>query len=138
MGHEPRIVKPLGVFGPQSGQTLDSFRQRLVDLKGALDDDMRECVVSYLNGGTLIIALMKYTTDILEGKFGVSGGSAIMSDGTYYWRSDAVEYVRQYGIDVGAEGLQHMRSNNWIAPRMSDAEVLAVDRYLADALRRTP
>jgi hypothetical protein len=134
-GHDVRIVKPLGVFGPGSRDAWDLSKQRLSGLKDALDDDTRRRVSCYLGGGTIIIALMKYTTDILGDAFGVSGGSGVMSDGTYYWRRDAVEYVANYGIDVGAEAIRHMRANNWTPPDLNQEQVLEIDRYLAKALR---
>ena len=91
---------------------------------------MRQRVADYLTGGASIFALMEYTTDILEGAFGVSGGSAILSDGTYYWRRDAADYVRHYGIDVGAEALSHMSSNDWAPPKLSPKEIMKIDKYL--------
>jgi hypothetical protein len=57
------------------------------------------------------------------------------ADGTYYWRRDAVEYVANYGIDVGAEAVRHMLANNWTPPELSQAQVLEIDRYLAITLR---
>ncbi|GAA1576687.1 hypothetical protein GCM10009804_36640 [Kribbella hippodromi] len=57
-------------------------------------------MAGYLAGCPLFLAWMEYTTDLIGGRFGVSGGSAIASDGVYYWRLDAAEYVREYGIVV--------------------------------------
>jgi hypothetical protein len=129
-------VKPLGVFGPRSGETLNLSRQQLSNLREALDSDTRKRVARYLSGGTIIIPLMEYTTDILEGAFGVSGGSGIMSDGTYYWRQDAADYVLHYGIDVGTDALDHMQSSDWNPPRkLSQAEILRIDGYLDKTLR---
>jgi hypothetical protein len=132
---ESRALKPLGVFGPRPGQSLDLSRDQLSELRGFLDDDVRQRVANYLSGGAPIFALMEYTTDILEGAFGVSGGSAIMSDGAYYWRRDAADYVRHYGIDVGAEARSHMSSNHWVPPKLSQEEILEIDRYLYELLR---
>lgn len=133
--HGTMAVKPLGVFGPQFGQAWELSAQWLGDLKDALDGDIRQRVARYLGAGTLIVPLMKYTTDVLGGVFGVSGGSGIVSDGSYYWRRDAAEYVLHYGIDVGAEAVTHMRSSNWIPPELSQKQVLEIDGYLARILR---
>jgi hypothetical protein len=79
---------------------------------------------------------MEYTTDVLEGAFGVSGGSAIMSDGVYYWRQDAVQYVSRYGIGVGEEAVAHMRSNDWTVPALSAQDVLDIDSRLYQMFHR--
>jgi hypothetical protein len=129
-------LKPLGVFGPRSGQPFNLPPDQLRKLTGCLDNETRQLVVNYLLGGTLIIPLMEYTTDVLDGAFGVSGGSGIMSDGVYYWRRDAIDYVLHYGIDIGSEALEHMRSQGWTAPKLNDTMILEIDTYLHDSLRR--
>jgi hypothetical protein len=134
--YEITTVKPLGVFGPRSGHALVLSKQQLSNLREALDGDIRQRVAKYLRGGTIIIPLMEYTTDILEGAFGVPGGSGIMSDGTYYWRQDAADYVLHYGIDVGADALYHIQANDWNPPRkLSLKEILRIDSYLDRTLR---
>lgn len=46
----------------------------LNERKRGLDQELRRRATEYLAGGYIIFALMDYTTDVLEGAFGVSGG----------------------------------------------------------------
>lgn len=128
-------VKPLGVFGPGGDRPFELSPEVLRPLVGELDTGLREQVAGYLRGGALVIALMEYTEDVLEGRFGVSGGSGVMTDGTYYWRSDAAEYVETYGIGLDQSILDHMEQARWSAPAVSQAEVLDIDDFLVRVLR---
>lgn len=128
-GNSPAIVEPLGVFGP----TRDApgvTAAALTSLRDGLDPELRARVASYLNAGSVVLAFMEYTTDLLEGRFGVSGGSGVLSDGVYYWRRDAVEYVTEYGIALPPPALEHMRSQNWTPPTLDDQSLMEIDRYL--------
>jgi hypothetical protein len=129
-------MKPLGIFGPQPGRARGLSVSELNELRGQLGSELRR-VAEYLSGGYIIFAIMEYTTDVIEGAFGVSGGSAIMSDGVYYWRSDAEQYVSRYGIDVGEEAVEHMRSNGWTIPKLSAQDVLDIDSHLFQMFRRS-
>src|SRR5579862_4474671 len=60
-----QAVKPLGIFVPESTQPLELFRERLAELVDCLDEETRQRVANYLRGGAIVIALMKYTTDVL-------------------------------------------------------------------------
>ncbi|WP_147434131.1 hypothetical protein [Propionibacterium australiense] len=70
-------------------------------------------IIGYLDNATLVYPWMEYTEDLIGGKFGVPGGSATMSDGTYYWRYDAVEYLKHYPIRIPEEAIKHFESKNW-------------------------
>ena len=37
--------------------------------------------------------------------------------GRYYWRCDAVDYLRHYPIRVADEAIAHFSANNWTPPR---------------------
>ena len=69
---------------------------------------------------------MEYTRDVIGDRFGVPGGSSIHSDGTYYWRSDAVEYIKEYGIPVPEDAIRLFKSRDWQPPELSPAESKAV------------
>ncbi len=73
---------------------------------------------------------MEYTSDILSGAFDVAGGSAVLTDGTYYWRRDAAEYVEHYGIGLSDDFLRHGRDREWSAPEVARDEILRIDRFL--------
>lgn len=46
---------------------------------------------------SVFLAWMEQTTDVLGGKFEVSGGRAIYSDGEFYWlfTNEGCSYIRQ-------------------------------------------
>ncbi|MCW3842000.1 hypothetical protein ONA70_18020 [Micromonospora yasonensis] len=73
---------------------------------------------------------MSYTEDLIDERFGVSGGSGILSDGTFYWRRDVAEYVREYGIDVGEAAVEHMRRLRWRMPDLPPDRIADIDEYL--------
>jgi len=153
-----RPVAPLGVFGVVAGQPeLDTLRPEIVALVGQIPEHERSSIAKYLRSGSIVFSIMEYTTDvvgafsevrrdklrpgipILEavgGKFGVEGGSAILTDGAYYWRRDAAEYVEHYGTGLPEDFLRHGRALGWVAPLVSAEDLLAVDRYLMQHARR--
>lgn len=79
----------------------------------------------------MILPYMEYTTDQIGHLFGVSGGSAILSDGTFYWRLDAAEYVEFYGIALPREFLVHGQNRNWKVRDLDPQEYAAVEHELA-------
>lgn len=77
---------------------------------------------------------MEYTRDEIGDRFGVSGGSAIISDGVYYWRADASEYILEYGIPIPNEALRHFEEIGWLSPVFSKVEYLRIYSALEDLL----
>ncbi|MFK0159354.1 hypothetical protein ACIQVL_33070 [Streptomyces sp. NPDC090499] len=103
---------------------------------GEIPAGERARIAEYLRSGTSVIALMGFSEDILGNKFSRSGGTAIMSDGRFFWRLDAADYVEHYGIGLPEEFLSHGVARQWVAPVLSREEVAAVDRRLME-LRRS-
>ncbi|MGV9564993.1 hypothetical protein [Streptomyces sp. NPDC003480] len=129
-------VVPLGTFGRIASQSAfaenaDELRRRV----GEIPEGEREKIAEYLRSGTPIIALMGFSEDILGNKFSRSGGTAIMSDGRFFWRLDAADYVEYYGIGLPEEFIAHGTARQWIAPTLSRDEVIEVDDRLGE-LRR--
>jgi hypothetical protein len=127
--------EPLGAFGLGGDSPFTLEAGALRPLVGRLGADLRTHVARYLRSGTLVIALMEYTEDVLEGRFGVSGGSGVMTDGVYYWRCDAAEYVETHGIGLDQPVLDHMARAGWQAKPVSPAAVAVIDRFLVKKLR---
>jgi hypothetical protein len=121
-------VEPLGVFG--GNKAPETFERLLRPLIGEMPVEVRERVVDYLRSATMVQAWMSYTRDVLEDRFGVAGGSAIRSDGVYYWRNDAAEYIENYGIGLPTVVVEHMRSSNWTPRRLDEEEERLVDAFL--------
>jgi len=79
---------------------------------------------------------MDHTTDALNDYFGVDGGSAIHTDGTYYWRNDTAWYVEEYGISLPYTFLAHAEALHWRVPTLAEERVLEIDTYLYALLRK--
>ncbi|MFE7538046.1 hypothetical protein ACFU67_27670 [Streptomyces rhizosphaericola] len=90
----------------------------------------------YLKAAPVIIALMGYTEDVVDGRFSVMGGSAIHSDGKYYWRRDTAEYVETYGSLLPAEFIRHGAAHGWTVPPLTDDEIADIDDFFM-SLRRS-
>jgi len=140
-GHRPEAeagrVSPLGIFGVLAGQRdMERIREDLRALADSIPGRDRPLVANYLRTGSIVIALMEQTHDVLDGAFGVPGGSAIHTDGIYYWRRDAAEYVLHYGIGLPADFLEHGARLAWVPPSLNREEVLAIDDYLVRSIRR--
>ncbi|MDV9174287.1 hypothetical protein R6V09_29790 [Streptomyces sp. W16] len=130
-------IAPLGIFGRIASQSAfsensDELRQRI----GAIPVGERAKISEYLRSGTPVIALMGFSEDVLGNKFSRSGGTAIMSDGRFFWRFDAADYVEHYGIELPAEFLSYGAARQWVPPVLSREEVAAVDHRLGE-LRRS-
>lgn len=123
-------VRPLGPLSPTPGTRFGLDPSKLRRRTGEIPPSLRSRVERYLRAGTIIFAFMEHTTDVLEGRFGVAGGSAVATDGRFYWRYEAADYVAHYGIGIDLSALKHMRSRDWQAPALSSAATLAIDSYL--------
>lgn len=127
-------VRPLGVFGPRNRSEFALDREELL-ARGALAESLREQVAAYLRSGTVVLALMEHTRDVIDGSFGTPGGSGILTDGTYYWRADAADYVEHHGVAVEEEALEWMERHAWQAPAVSPDELSRIDAELFARLR---
>ncbi|WP_328502158.1 hypothetical protein OG828_22810 [Streptomyces sp. NBC_00457] len=124
-------ITPLGIFGRIASQSAFSGNaDELRRLAGVIPEGERGRIAEYLRSGTPIIALMGFSEDILGKKFSRSGGTAIMSDGRFFWRLDAADYVEHYGIELPEEFISHGNSRQWVPPVLSREEVVSVDRHL--------
>src|SRR5262245_53802873 len=132
MSVDEGLPRPVGVFG----KVGELRREDLIDAVGGLVVDA-DPVIGYLRSGAVVIASMGYTRDLIADAFGVSGGSGIRTDGTYYWRSDAAEYVERYGVALPQDFIEHMRSLEWRCPKLTAERFLEIDRQLMAMHRPT-
>lgn len=128
------LVRPLGVFGLNGDAPFELTREELEPLVGSLGVDLRAKIGGYLRSGSIVMPIMEYTTDVLEAKFGVPGGSAVNTDGTYYWRYDTADYVETYGIEIGEDAIEHMRLLGWKAPTVGAGRLREIDQFLSEKL----
>ncbi|WP_285506544.1 hypothetical protein [Actinokineospora sp. NBRC 105648] len=128
-------LRPLGVFAPRADGASRITIDSAAPLMGALAPESRAPVAAYLRAGTILFAIMEYTTDSLEQRFGVSGGSAVLSDGLYYWRLDAADYIETYGLAVPDGVVEHMSALDWRPPTVEGAAYDELYERLVTALR---
>ena len=130
-------VAPLGIFGVLAGQReMVQMRHELEARLDAIPARERAAIANYLRSSSIVIALMEHTRDVLGNEFEVPGGSAIHSDGIYYWRRDAAEYVYHYGIGVPGDFLEQGAVSGWLPRLLKPSDVLAIDDYLSANIRR--
>ena len=91
-------LRPLGTVAPPAGD--QAWSATMLDRSRELPVGLRHRVASYLERCPVFLAWMEQTRDEIGGRFDVPGGSAIASDGTYYWRLDGIQYVKEYGIPI--------------------------------------
>ncbi|WP_353945223.1 hypothetical protein ABII15_29120 [Streptomyces sp. HUAS MG91] len=132
-----RQVKPLGLFGNHASQSI--FSSSADDIK-ALSEHIpapeRARVAEYLKAAPVIIALMGYSEDVVGNRFAVTGGTAIQSDGTYYWRRDTAEYVLHYGTGLPRPFIEHGAARQWKAPTLTNEEIMDIDDFFMSLRRR--
>ena len=127
-------VVPLGFFG--SSWPLDDrarAREVLAAMPKEEDLDLCEKLASYLRGATMILAWMEYTTDLLDDNYGVSGGSAVMSDGTYFWRFDTAHYVEKHAIALDPDFVGHVRKAEFVPTPLDETERVELEKTILDA-----
>jgi hypothetical protein len=128
-------LQPIGLLSlPEARPQFWTRRKDLIAISNRLSSQEREGLVRFLRGGTLVLAFMEQTNDIIDNSFSVPGGSGIRSDGTYYWRQDAANYVERYGPALPDEFLRHCEACNWQARELTSDETIAVDAVLAHQL----
>jgi hypothetical protein len=128
-------LKPLGVFAIlHLSQQPERARQTLDELCGGLCEP-KNVVASYLRAGTIILAIMEQTSDLIAAKFSVPGGSAILTDGEYFWRWDTAEYVESYGVALPLEFEFSRSEAGWRPRQLTRDEVIDADRQITDFYR---
>lgn len=115
---------------------MNECRAEIERLAGAIVGAQRERVANYLRTCPVVIAIMEHTYDVLGRVFSVAGGSAIHTDGVYYWRRDAAEYVDHYGVSLPSDFLARGKRTQWVPPSLTAAEILAIDDYLVTNIRK--
>lgn len=129
------MLKPLfpSTADPGSGEFS---REELIEIAGRMPEELRPAIAAYLRSAPMFLAWMELTDDLVEGRFRVPGGSAVNSDGTYYWRLDTADYVEHYGIGVPAAFLEHVRARNWEPGDVDDVRFLEIYEELEHIMKR--
>ncbi len=129
-------LQPLGLLAIAK---LSAAPDRAVDalrpLIGGLDPEEAPKVAAYLRNGAVVLAIMEHTTDLIDSRFSVPGGSGIQTDGRYFWRADAADYVEHYRVRLPYEFCEYGRSRRWVGPKLSPGELAEADRLISDFYR---
>ncbi|AKT43470.1 hypothetical protein [Chondromyces crocatus] len=132
--HAVESIGILSAIAPQ--QVFEQARSELQKRTGTLPGEERAAIASYLRAGAIVFAIMEHTTDVLEGAFGVPGGSGVRTDGAYYWRGDAADYVERYCIAPSDDFLSHGRALQWSPRPMAEEDIAGVYDYLMANMRQ--
>ncbi|MEJ7647687.1 MAG: hypothetical protein WKF57_01370 [Nakamurella sp.] len=98
------MLKPLGVLGsPFVGDP-----GTLWPLVGAMPSEIRVAVADYLASGTLLDTdWLGYQDDPLQANPKVRSNYAWATDGVYFWIDSGPGYVREYGIGLSPDVVDH-------------------------------
>jgi len=127
-----RHPRPVGVFGVVATQNKFAMRRdQLLTMVGQLPEHEADPVAGYLRSGAIVMPIMEQSRDIIGGQFSVPGGSAILTDGAYYWRCDTAEYVQHYRLGLPADFVSHGRATGWQCPAVDRESLMAIEQLLA-------
>jgi hypothetical protein len=124
-------VHSLGILS--IGETQSVFASRSEEIRGLvgeIPEAERASIARYLRGGAIVFAAMEHTRDILGSSFETAGGSGILTDGEYFWRGDAADYVEHYGVQLPEDFVAHARRLQWVPPDVPRDRLLEIDRFL--------
>lgn len=119
-------MRTLGLFRELEPQRHSIFKNSIVDaireLPGQRDDE----VASYLDSGIPLIDIMESTTDVIGRDARISGGSSILTDGTWVWRQDLSFYVKKYHLELDRDFVEHAMKMNFAIPERDHSSLLAL------------
>ncbi|MFD3461818.1 hypothetical protein ACFWVM_19050 [Nocardia fluminea] len=104
----------------------------MADLVGRLDDELREPLSRYLLESQSLVTTQSMADPLDTAReHGVPTGMS--SDGTWVWSTYWGYFVREYGIEVPTEFIDHARSRNFEPVLLDDAEQERIDSELEAA-----
>ncbi|QOD10371.1 hypothetical protein [Rathayibacter toxicus] len=99
---ESEIIQSIGTLSRP-----ELFESNLYPFMGQIRTSERDAIADYLDRGIMIFGWMCSDKSIFGQFNGSSGG--MLTDGQYYWRDDAGDYVRALGIGIPAPALRSMK-----------------------------
>jgi hypothetical protein len=128
-------LRPLGPFAIlQLSDRPDDARRWLTGIRGGLELPA-DPVSAYLRSGSIVLAIMEQTVDLVDRRFSVAGGSAIQTDGEYFWRMDTADYVDAYRVALPDEFLLRRLEVGWDRCVLTRQQMIDADRVIADFYR---
>lgn len=130
------VLHPLGVFAIMDFSTSpDRAAELLRPRAGTLDHEDALRIAAYLRSGELVLAIMEQTVDVLDSRFSTAGGSGIQTDGRFFWRLDAADYVEHYDMSVPADFVELGRSIGWEPSELTAEQLRHADVAIGDFYR---
>jgi len=128
-------LQPLGPFAIlRLSDRPEDARRWLAERCGGLELPAR-LVSEYLRAGSIVLAIMEQTVDLVGATFSVAGGSAIQTDGEFFWRMDTADYVDAYRVALPDEFLLRRMEAGWDRRVLTRQEMIDADRLIADFYR---
>ncbi|MEU7429207.1 hypothetical protein [Streptomyces sp. NPDC040750] len=123
------MIKQAGFYREMGGQatTADdspSLRDAVQD-SGPWDEDR---ILAYLGSALEIYTTMGAERDVLTGDEWIAGSGSLMTDGTWLWPVDLAHYVRRHHAALPQEFLDHIRTNNYTVPVVTDEQARHIFR----------
>ena len=91
--------------------------------------ELRQKVAGYLDSGALLMG-GGATADVFDANVAIEEGEQVVTDGTWAWRREAAHYVREYGIGVGAELIEHVTRLNFTMPELDEQHLELIENYV--------
>lgn len=105
--------------GDPSGPSLENSKDKL-------PQEQRQRAGQYLRGGSVMVTT---TGGLVDDWFDGTPGIArqeVRTDGEWAWPGHYAYYVEKYGVDIPQEFLDHMSRRGWIAPELTEAQLMEV------------
>lgn len=129
-------LHPLGVLSIMDfASDPDRVARALRPNVGGLDHEEARQVAAYMRSGALVLAIMEQTDDVLGSRFSVAGGSGIQTDGRFFCRVDAADYVEHHDLALPAEFTDIGRSIDWRASGLTRDQLHRADVAISDFYR---
>ena len=117
-------------------ESADADRFEQVSLRehvGQLEESLRDPVAQYLGGGQVLMSAGN-VVDPLDEKKGLVVPFGFSTDGEWSWPSYWAYFVREYGVSVPEDFLNHVKSHAFTPVELTEEEVQQASDAIQKAL----
>nr|CEL15154.1 hypothetical protein [Kibdelosporangium sp. MJ126-NF4] len=100
----------------------------------AIAESEKDAILSFLDNGRVVLSSRGYTADLLHPERESLVPMAFLTDGRWVWPAAVAYYLRQHGIALAPDFVQHIRSSGYRPPK--SVPRFALDRASAMAMGR--
>jgi hypothetical protein len=105
-------MKPLGAL-TELDPSVEGAMQ-LAACRSGINPVAKALVIRYLLSGVAVFDVMEATPDPRNAGHSISGGSSLLTDGTWTWRLDLAAYVEAYDLNLPATFVEHVAVSNGV------------------------